>query len=256
MMTKTNARILLPLGVILALTYVPMFLSADLIELFTKEDKILETLSAVFFFFTALMYILAYRRSGNYHSDTHTVLRRRSYLVLALLFFIFAGEEISWGQRIFNTGDSELIRDINRQSETNIHNLKWIDGKGDDASFPLSLISSANLFLTFAFAVWLAIPVAAAAYEPVDQFFGSFMPIFPWQFSLLMILNFGLFLSVRTFLKTFPDFYHHSAYSLNETTLEVLEHGAALVLMVMTAYHIFVTLASSQSATASNDSQR
>ncbi len=42
----------------------------------------------------------------------------------ALLFFFGAGEEISWGQRIFGWETSEAMKEINRQDETTIHNIE------------------------------------------------------------------------------------------------------------------------------------
>lgn len=44
-------------------------------------------------------------------------------ILLGLAFFFGAGEEISWGQRIFNTQSSEFFQQHNAQGETNLHNL-------------------------------------------------------------------------------------------------------------------------------------
>ncbi len=41
----------------------------------------------------------------------------------ALLFFFAAGEEISWGQRVFGWETTEFFREHNYQRETNLHNL-------------------------------------------------------------------------------------------------------------------------------------
>jgi hypothetical protein len=246
MTVKPYLKILIPLGIILILSYVPLFLPANWNELFTQEEKIFETLSAVYFFVAALLYIAAYFRAGKYHSDSHTWLKRRAYLVLALFFFLSAGEEISWGQRILNTGDSELVRSINSQNETNIHNLKWIDPRGEAASFPLTLLYPGTLFLIFTLSVWLVVPLIAEVYGPAKRFFASFMPIFPWQLFLLMILNFALFFGVKTFLNQFPDIYHHSTMYSDWAITEVIEHGTALILMVIATYLVFVTLAPSE----------
>ncbi len=48
-------------------------------------------------------------------------------LIFALLFFFGSGEEISWGQRIFNIESSEFFKENNAQAETNLHNL-IVDG--------------------------------------------------------------------------------------------------------------------------------
>ncbi|MFM7734257.1 MAG: pectate lyase [Cyanobium sp.] len=47
------------------------------------------------------------------------------WLVLALFCFLMAGEEISWGERIFDWG-LDAIRQMNDQEETNIHNIKGV----------------------------------------------------------------------------------------------------------------------------------
>ncbi|MDZ7711129.1 MAG: hypothetical protein U5K36_14585 [Roseovarius sp.] len=44
-------------------------------------------------------------------------------LVYALAFFFAAGEEISWGYRLFDREASEFFLENNAQGETNIHNL-------------------------------------------------------------------------------------------------------------------------------------
>ncbi|TYR37590.1 hypothetical protein FXV77_06220 [Sphingobacterium phlebotomi] len=48
----------------------------------------------------------------------------RSVLVLIAVFSLFvAGEEISWGQRLFNVESPEFFKDNNAQGETNLHNM-------------------------------------------------------------------------------------------------------------------------------------
>src|ERR671923_1912828 len=45
------------------------------------------------------------------------------YLLAALGFVFIAGEEISWGQRILGWATPESIAAVNKQGETNIHNV-------------------------------------------------------------------------------------------------------------------------------------
>ncbi len=44
-------------------------------------------------------------------------------ILFVILFFFGAGEEISWGQRIFEVESSEFFLKNNAQGETNLHNL-------------------------------------------------------------------------------------------------------------------------------------
>ena len=54
-------------------------------------------------------------------------------LFLAALFLLGAMEEVSWGQRLFGWGTPAILREVNVQRETTIHNL----GSGDSAIFVL-----------------------------------------------------------------------------------------------------------------------
>lgn len=45
------------------------------------------------------------------------------YALVALTFVLIAGEEISWGQRIFGWETPELLEEVNHQGEANIHNI-------------------------------------------------------------------------------------------------------------------------------------
>jgi hypothetical protein len=47
-------------------------------------------------------------------------------LLLALLCLVFAGEELSWGQRLFGFETPECVRAVNEQDELNLHNLKGL----------------------------------------------------------------------------------------------------------------------------------
>ena len=48
------------------------------------------------------------------------------YLLLALGSFFVAGEEISWGQRVFGWSTPDSLDAINHQGETNVHNIRLV----------------------------------------------------------------------------------------------------------------------------------
>ena len=83
------------------------------------EDGFFENLSFLF-------YLIA---SGFAMAAGVTLLRRGErafgliYVVLALGFFYIAGEEISWGQRIFNIESFGIFATANIQGEINSHNF-------------------------------------------------------------------------------------------------------------------------------------
>ena len=55
--------------------------------------------------------------------DAHASLLRTWVIVWTLACVYFAGEEISWGQWIFDWDTPEAIRSINIHGETNLHNM-------------------------------------------------------------------------------------------------------------------------------------
>jgi len=63
-----------------------------------------------------------------------------SMLGLLALFCLFgAGEEISWGQRIFNFDSPEIFKKYNSQQELGLHNLKFGDFKINKVIFSKTL---------------------------------------------------------------------------------------------------------------------
>jgi hypothetical protein len=55
---------------------------------------------------------------------------RRWWWALTFVCVYFAGEEISWGQKIFLWETPEFIGAVNDQNETNLHNISsWFDQK-------------------------------------------------------------------------------------------------------------------------------
>ncbi len=84
---------------------------------FIGEDGFTETVSALLLLLCSIASIvLAYR-------FTETRSRRIMHCVIAFVFFVMMGEEISWGQRIFGLETLSFIKEANIQNENNLHNL-------------------------------------------------------------------------------------------------------------------------------------
>lgn len=86
---------------------------------YLKEDGLVESLTAIFLFFSGFAGIFGVVRNWK----TRNIKGIITWSVIALMFFFAAGEDISWGQRIFNIPSSEFFMKHNFQKETNIHNL-------------------------------------------------------------------------------------------------------------------------------------
>lgn len=96
---------------------------------FTGEDGFAETLQVIFYTSTLIMALIAASRYWRSGEKLIGVL----YLGLSGALIFMIGEEISWGQRIFGWQTSESFAAINKQEETNLHNVygvgstfKWI----------------------------------------------------------------------------------------------------------------------------------
>jgi cytochrome bd-type quinol oxidase subunit 2 len=90
----------------------------------TAEDRLLEwgqfaayAVAVVFGLAAALFLFRAERRPA-----------AAFYLLVVLGCLFVAGEEISWGQRIFELDTPDPLEDINRQEEITVHNVTSIEG--------------------------------------------------------------------------------------------------------------------------------
>lgn len=88
-------------------------------NVFAQEDGFIEYAT---FFFLLLVSLTQFSRLRKWRGKKGLWII--SVLFLGLLFFFGAGEEISWGQRIFNIESGDFFKDNNLQNETNLHNLK------------------------------------------------------------------------------------------------------------------------------------
>ena len=70
-------------------------------------------------------------------------------LISALVLLFGAGEELSWGQRLFNIQSSDFFNEHNTQKEINIHNLVFGGLKLNKLIFSLLLTVCICLFLFF-----------------------------------------------------------------------------------------------------------
>ena len=92
-----------------------------------SEDQFIEYLTSVIFLVGSLIsfYNLKIINSLKLKPGAKTLLFLAIF-GLGLFLFMIAGEEISWGQRLFNIQITEEIAQINTQNELNLHNNIYI----------------------------------------------------------------------------------------------------------------------------------
>ena len=99
-----------------------------------SEDGPLEWIQFIEYAISSILALLIYVRTKRKKNINSII-----WLLIALLSFVIAGEEISWGERITGIGINSII-DINVQGETNFHNLPFFHNYLLDPIFEISCI--------------------------------------------------------------------------------------------------------------------
>ncbi|SNR39029.1 hypothetical protein [Lutibacter flavus] len=143
-------------------------------EVYTVEDGYVEGGSAIFLFISSMLLLYRFFKLFK-HKD---LFWKIGILAMAIVFFFGAGEEISWGQRIFNIESSEYFLENNAQGETNLHNMV-VDGTKIN-----KLIFSQ--LLTVVLVIYLIItPFLFRKYEWIKNLVNKFaVPIVQWHHTI------------------------------------------------------------------------
>lgn len=93
-------------------------------EVFAREDGFIEYGTALLLFCSSLLLFSRLIKLFKFKKNLWKI----GIFFMAMVFLFGAGEEISWGQRIFNVESSQYFLENNAQGETNLHNMV-IEGK-------------------------------------------------------------------------------------------------------------------------------
>lgn len=166
----------------------------------TKEDGIVEYAAVVFYLVASFVMFSMFRFRQSEPSGTKSffeVRRNLVFLLIGLLLIVFAGEEISWGQRILNFHTPDSLAKINRQGETTLHNLNFweaLDPAGLEKHGISRLYSSVALYNYLWFAVFLVIPALSKLWPQVGYFFNKAgIPVNHALYGFLFLTNFLVF---------------------------------------------------------------
>ncbi len=137
-------------------------IDAETADRFGWEDGPIETAGAVFFLAAAAGFLAASIRSLRHSREPGKVevWPPVVFALLTLLMFVCFGEEISWGQRVFNWRAPPVFARFNAQNETNLHNIQAVhqwNPDGTEKGFVGKLVNMNRLFSVF----WLVLPASA-----------------------------------------------------------------------------------------------
>ncbi len=153
--------------------------NSPLLRAILQEDGPFENIQAVLFFLSGLGFVLIYIKNS----------RNLWYLALSMLLIALAGEEISWGQRIFAIASPAWELKDNVQGEMNLHNINGIHQH---------IRLAGVLFCIFYFVV---IPFLNEYFAKVRNFIAKFkLPVYPIWGELVMIIGISVMVYDRGIL--------------------------------------------------------
>lgn len=164
-LTKTETFLFIALAIVLGLSVYFGFTDGEYFDKeFAREDGAIEY--GTFFFLLCISILQFYRLFTA--SKNKAVLWRLGIFFFGILFLFGAGEEISWGQRIFGIESGEFFQGNNLQKETNFHNLEVGGVKLNKLIF--------SQLLTLIMAIYLLImPVLYYKYEAIKKLVDKFV---------------------------------------------------------------------------------
>jgi hypothetical protein len=205
----TEKIILILVAMVLAAGFVLRFTNLSLFESFVREDGVVEWFTVAglllvsFFCFARFAKLLRHKKAWFLFVT----------FMLGLFLFFAAGEEISWGQRIFGLATPEYFQKNNAQQETNLHNLVVGGVKINKLVFSVILTAVLGIFL-------LVLPWLYQKSRAVQRFIDrSAVPVPQWYQVIAFLLVFGL-----------------ASLIPHEKNAEVLECGAALLFFLVVAW--------------------
>lgn len=167
---------------------------SETIKQITREDGMVEMSTAVFYFLAACLLIYLFIQSKSKEKIYFLRTKRNFFfLLLGLLCLFFAGEEISWGQRIFNIETPEYFEKYNRQSEINIHNLPFFHGNFNRVRKTgiAYLFNSNALLYEFYFIYFLIIPFLKKSSDKIGNLIEKInLPVTALWIGFLFLLNY------------------------------------------------------------------
>lgn len=152
-------------------------------EWYVTEDGLIEWLTVLALLSSAM--ISFYR--AKILKNSRRPIFIASLIGVGLVFLFGVGEEISWGQRIFNFESTEFFRRSNTQGETNLHNLVLGGMKINKLVFGIFL----GIIIVF---YVLILPVLYRKIDKINKLVNIFaIPIPKWShtayFLLLVVIS-------------------------------------------------------------------
>jgi hypothetical protein len=211
------------------LAYVVLAMGNSIIAASVPEDHFFEIIGAFSLFVTSLLFLYGFRIARKSLDKTWiSLIKQLIYLGLAFLFFFGAGEEISWGQRIFGFETPESLAQVNKQDELNLHNLSVLENS--------KFFTADRMFDVFWFSFAVLTPAVAMFLPAFRRFAAKFIPIIYWGIGLLFLYNF-LWAKVAKII--YKAFFTFEKLSLTQAIQEIKESNYAILFVLVGLFAIW-----------------
>lgn len=217
------------LALYITLAFPVLALGNKVIAAMLPEDHYFEDVGAISLFVTSLLFFYGFwvaRKSLD--KGWASLIKQLVYLGLALLFFFGAGEEISWGQRIFGFQTPQSLSQVNKQDELNLHDLTVLE----DSKF----FTADRMFDVFWFMFGVLIPAIALLSPAFKRFAGKFIPIVYWGMGVLFLYN---YLLAKLSKILFATVYSFDKLSLTQSVQEIKESNYAVIFILVAWFAIW-----------------
>jgi len=201
-----------------------LFFDTETVAKLGEEDHFFEWLTAICFLIASSLFFLTYVKTKNFF-----------LLMLSVVLFLGFGEEISWGQRIFNYHTPETIAKINMQSEFNFHNLGLFHGRDlqGNKKHGFKRLSEVNfLFRIFVMLFGIILPLCVYHIKSISRLTMKIrVPIPPITIGLFFFISWVTYRALHSFLlpKDSPQPYINAAG-------EIYECIASFILLTISLY--------------------
>ncbi len=205
-----------------------VILNTERISVLGKEDGLIEYFTFFSFICASCFFLRAFLFRKNFY-----------FLLFVIVFFIGAGEEISWGQRIFPFDTPEYISKINIQNEFNIHNIEIFNGHdmNNKVKTGLSRFLSINfLFVLFSLFYGVLLPVLVLVNKSIQHFLKIYIkiPLPPLSLGLFFLINLLIvkFIKTNIWLPNKPEMYYYALAEIKESVF-------AFIFLIL-GYYFFI----------------
>lgn len=207
--SATELLVLLLVSVILIAGFILLYTNLDLFLSYVREDGVVEWLTVAGLLMGCFVCVSRFIKLWGKRSFWFLAVT----LILGIILFFGAGEEISWGQRMLGIKSSEFFEKNNAQHETNFHNL-IVDGvKLNKLIFSLLLGIAMGIYL-------LIVPWLHHQNKAIRNFLNQWGVPVPQVYQVIGFITLAI---ITSLLK-------------HEKNAELLECGTALLFFLIIRY--------------------